>query len=76
MALHGVLLVALAGLAIGVPAALAASKLVKSFPFGMQPDDPPAYTAAAILLCAAALFAFPPARKAPRMDPMTAVWHE
>jgi macrolide transport system ATP-binding/permease protein len=77
MVLREVLLVTLAGLAIGVPAALATSKLVKSFLFGMKPDDPFAFTAAAaILSCAAAAAAFLPARNASRMDPMAALRHE
>jgi ABC-type lipoprotein release transport system permease subunit len=43
----------------------------------MKPNDPPALTlAAAILLCAALLAASVPARKASRIDPMTALRHE
>lgn len=77
MVLREVLLVAFAGLAIGVPCALAASGVVKSFVFGIEANDPLAFSsAAAILLCAAALAAFVPARKASRMDPMTALRHE
>jgi hypothetical protein len=48
------------GLAISVPAALAASRLVKSFLFGTQPNDPGTLAlAGAILLSAAILAGYP-----------------
>jgi ABC-type antimicrobial peptide transport system permease subunit len=64
-------------LAIGVPAALAASTLVKTFLFGMQPNDPLSIAgAAATLLAAAILASYAPARRASRIDPMAALRHE
>jgi len=77
MILRQVFVLAAVGLAIGIPAALGASKLVESFLFGMKPNDPRAITlAVAILLGAALLAGYVPARKAARIDPMTALRHE
>jgi macrolide transport system ATP-binding/permease protein len=77
MILRDVLVLAAVGLAISVPGALAASKLVASFLFGMKPNDPMALTLAVVILLAAALLAsYAPARKASRIDPMIAVRHE
>jgi macrolide transport system ATP-binding/permease protein len=77
MILVQVLVLAAVGLAIGVPAALGASKLIASFLFGMKPNDPLALTAAvAILLGAAILAGYAPARRASRIDPMAALRHE
>jgi predicted permease len=65
------------GLAISVPAALGASRFVESLLFGMKPNDPLALTlAVAILLGAALLAGYVPARRASRIDPMTALRHE
>jgi ABC-type antimicrobial peptide transport system permease subunit len=65
------------GLAISVPTALATSKLVESFLFGMKPNDPLSLAlAVAILLSAALLAGYVPARKASRIDPMIALRHE
>jgi macrolide transport system ATP-binding/permease protein len=62
------------GLAISVPAALGTSRFVESFLFGMKPNDPLALTlAVAILLGAALLAGYMPARRASRIDPMTAL---
>ncbi len=77
MVLRDVLILTAAGLAIGLPAALAASKMIESFLYGVKRDDPSAILAAvAILLCAALLAGYVPARNASRIDPMTAVRHE
>jgi macrolide transport system ATP-binding/permease protein len=77
MVLREVLALAAVGIAISMPAALAASKLVESFLFGMKGNDPWALTAAvATLLGAAAVAGYVPARKAARVDPMVALRHE
>jgi macrolide transport system ATP-binding/permease protein len=77
MILKQVLLLAAVGLAIGLPVAFGTSKLVKSFLFGMTPNDPLAIGAAAAILLAAAIFAgYAPARRASRIDPMVALRHE
>jgi predicted permease len=75
--LREVLLLAAGGLAISVPAALGTSRFVASFLFAMQPNDPLALTlAVAILLGAVLLAGYVPARRASRIDPMTALRHE
>jgi macrolide transport system ATP-binding/permease protein len=77
MVLREVLLLAAAGLAISIPAALFATRLIKSFLFETKPNDPIALTlAAASLVIAAALAGFLPARNASRIDPMAALRHE
>jgi predicted permease len=77
MILRQVLVLAAVGLAIGIPAALGTSKLVASFLFGMKPNDPLALTAAVVILLGAAVLAgYAPARKASRIDPMVALRHE
>jgi predicted permease len=77
MILREVVLLAAVGLAISVPTALAASKLVESFLFGMKPNDPAALIASALTLVAAAILAgYLPARNASRIDPMVALRHE
>jgi predicted permease len=77
MVLREVVLLAAVGLAIGVPAALAASKLVESFLFGMKPNDPLALTGSVVTLLSAAILAgYLPARNASRIDPMIALRHE
>jgi macrolide transport system ATP-binding/permease protein len=65
------------GLAISVPAALGTSRFVESLLFGMKPNDPLALTLAVVILLGAALLAgYVPARRASRIDPMTALRHE
>jgi macrolide transport system ATP-binding/permease protein len=77
MVLREVILLAAVGLAISVPAALAASKLVESFLFGMKPNDPLALAGSAVILVIAAILAgYLPARHASRIDPMMALRHE
>jgi predicted permease len=77
MILRQVLVVAAVGLAIGVPAALGTSRLVESFLFGMKPNDPLAIMwAVAILVSATLVAGYMPARKASRIDPVTALRQE
>jgi predicted lysophospholipase L1 biosynthesis ABC-type transport system permease subunit len=77
MVLREVLTLAATGLAVGVPAALWASKVVESFLFGMKPNDPRALAAAVLTMVAATLVAgYLPARDASRIDPMAALRHE
>jgi macrolide transport system ATP-binding/permease protein len=77
MVLRRVLLLAALGLAISVPAALSASQLVKSFLFETQPNDPGTLVlAGAVLLSAAILAGYAPARRASRIDPLAALRHE
>jgi ABC-type antimicrobial peptide transport system permease subunit len=77
MVLREALAMAIIGLAIGLPAAFAASRLVKSFLFQMKPTDPLALTLAASTLLAAALLAgYVPAWRASKVDPWTALRDE
>jgi len=77
MVLRRVLLLAAVGLAISVPAALSASKLVESFLFETQPNDPGSLALAGVVLLSAAILAgYAPARRASRIDPLAALRHE
>ena len=77
MVLRRVLLLAAAGLAISVPAALSASQLVKSFLFETQPNDPGTLALAGVVLLSAAILAgYAPASRASRIDPLAALRHE
>jgi macrolide transport system ATP-binding/permease protein len=77
MVLRRVLLLAAVGLAISVPAALIASQLVKSFLFETQPNDPGTLALAGVVLLSAAILAgYAPARRASRIDPLAALRHE
>jgi predicted permease len=64
----------LIGLVIGFGGAVAASRLLVSFLFGVSPLDPLAYTETALFLAAAGFVAtYVPARRATKIDPMTAL---
>jgi predicted permease len=77
MVLRRVLILAAVGLAISVPAALSASRLVKSFLFETEPNDPVTLVLAGVILVGAAILAgYAPARRASRIDPLTALRHE
>ncbi|MBZ5583499.1 MAG: ABC transporter permease [Acidobacteriia bacterium] len=77
MVLRRVLILAAVGLAISVPAALVASQLVKSLLFGTQPNDPATLALAGVVLLSAAILAgYAPARRASRIDPLAALRHE
>ncbi len=77
MVLREVCVLVVIGLAISVPTAIASARLIESFLFDMKPNDPRALAvAAAILLSAALVASFGPARRASRVDPMIALRHE
>jgi ABC-type antimicrobial peptide transport system permease subunit len=66
-----------AGLAVGVPAALALTRIVESQLYGVEPHDPFAILAAAAGVTAVAMLAaFFPTLRAWRIDPVRALRHE
>ena len=72
-----VLVMTVVGLAIGLPIAFAASRVLQSFLFQMKPNDPLAMILApAILLVSALLAGYGPALRASRVDPMMALRDE
>jgi predicted permease len=74
MVLRSGLALAGAGVAVGLVASLAATRLLGSELYGVRPADPATMTAAALALVAtAALACLFPARAASRVDPLTAL---
>src|SRR5262249_26882676 len=68
---------AAAGLVIGLIAAVAATRLIKTLLFGVDANDPMALCGVALLLVIVALLAcWIPARRATRVDPVVALRHE
>jgi putative ABC transport system permease protein len=65
------------GLALGIPAALALTRLLSNLLFAVRPTDPITFVAVATLLIAVALGAsYFPTRRAMRVDPLVALRHE
>ncbi|MGH9702170.1 MAG: FtsX-like permease family protein, partial [Candidatus Acidiferrales bacterium] len=77
MILRETLLLALAGLAVGVPCTFAASRLLGHMLFGVSANDPITLLVVAFTLIVVALIAgFVPLRRATRVDPMVALRYE
>jgi ABC-type antimicrobial peptide transport system permease subunit len=68
---------ALVGLAVGVAASFASTRLLRSQLFGVEPADPLAYAAGAVVLGLVTLVAcYIPARRAAAVDPAVALRQE
>jgi macrolide transport system ATP-binding/permease protein len=77
MVLRQVLLLGAAGVVIGLTAVWETTRYLKSFLFGLQPNDPITLGAAVAILAACAIVAgYAPAWRASRIDPMVALRHE
>jgi len=68
---------AIAGVALGVAGAMALTRVLASFLYGIRASDPTTFVSAGLLLITAACVAvYIPARRATRVDPMTALRHD
>jgi putative ABC transport system permease protein len=73
---HGMKL-AVMGMAIGLAAALALTRLIRSWLFGVSATDPLAFAAIIVLLTVVALLAcYLPAHRAAKVDPLVALRHD
>jgi ABC-type antimicrobial peptide transport system permease subunit len=77
LVLRGTIVLIVIAITIGVPSALAATKLIKSTLYGVEPNDAITIAAAAIAVIASALLAaWIPAHRAAKSDPAIALRYE
>ena len=77
LVLRETLALALGGIAIGIPSALAATRLIASMLFGLSPSDLSTITSVSLLLLLVALLAgYLRARRASAIDPIVALRRE
>ena len=77
MVLRQGMVLAIAGIGLGVISSLWFARLLSGFLFGVAPRDPAIFTAVTLLLAGVALVAvWLPARRATRLDPVTALRQE
>lgn len=77
LVMREVVLLVIAGIAVGVPLALGLARFIQSEVYGISPTDPISIAAAAGLLSGIAIFAaFVPARRAALADPLQVLRYE
>ncbi len=77
MVVSEALAVGTVGLAFGLAAVWELTAFLRSYLYGLKPHDPTTFAVAvAILMTATMLAGYVPARRASRIDPMTALRHE
>jgi predicted permease len=77
LVLREALLMVLAGLVLGIPAAMATAHLMRSQLYGLGPYDPMTMLfAVGVMTGVAVLACYPPATRAMRIDPMVALRYE
>jgi putative ABC transport system permease protein len=77
MVLRETMLLAVAGLAVGLPVAFASSHVLGHLLFGVSPTDPATLIAVSLTLAAVAVAAgYLPARRATQVDPLIALRHD
>jgi ABC-type antimicrobial peptide transport system permease subunit len=77
LVMRGVLILLVAGIAAGIGISLATGHLVATLLYGVRPNDPVQLAFAAATLAAAAIVAaWLPARRAARLDPVSALRDE
>jgi ABC-type antimicrobial peptide transport system permease subunit len=69
--------IGLAGVALGIPGALAVARLMRSMLYGVAPTDPVVFVGVPLLLIVvAAVACYIPARRATKVDPVAALKYE
>jgi putative ABC transport system permease protein len=77
MVLRDTLRMVVIGVAVGIPVALAATRWIASFLFGIKTQDPLTYGAIAVLVVLAGFAAaYVPSRRASRVDPMVVLRYD
>jgi ABC-type antimicrobial peptide transport system permease subunit len=77
MVMRETLIMVALGVAIGIPAALAATRVISSMLYDLKPTDPLTIAvSASVMIAVAASAGYLPARRASRVDPMVALRYE